>query len=347
MHYSFELRPNMNQRIDFLASWARDILKQESLEIHLLTGDASLRTYYRIESDSKHYVLMDSARDPSFEQFIAISNLLKKHGIHTPTIIASDSQAKLLILEDFGDGTYFTQLNTHNADHLYNAAIDTLIQIQLIPYQDYQLLPSFNNEFLNQQWDLFTYWFLTELLRLDLGQEKLLWLHDVKSILNNFIEQRPKGFVHLDYHSRNLMVVAKNQVGVLDFQDARQGPYAYDLVSLLQDAYLSWPPGKISQWLASYFEKACSVGLPISESFTDFQRTFDWVALQRHLKNCGIFSRLHLRDGKSHYLNDIPMLLKYIRGITQKYPEFSELNTFFETTISDTFFDKIKIAENM
>ena len=48
-------------------------------------------------------------------------------------------------------------------------------------------------------------------------------------------------FVHRDYHSRNLLVTAENNPGILDFQDAVWGPVTYDLVSLLKDCYIAWP----------------------------------------------------------------------------------------------------------
>jgi len=37
---------------------------------------------------------------------------------------------------------------------------------------------------------------------------------------------QPQVFVHRDYHSRNLMVVAERNPGIIDFQDALRGPSA-------------------------------------------------------------------------------------------------------------------------
>src|SRR3989442_6359877 len=44
----------------------------------------------------------------------------------------------------------------------------------------------------------------------------------------------PRYFCHRDYHGWNIMA-RDGAVGVLDFQDARMGPQAYDLASLLTD----------------------------------------------------------------------------------------------------------------
>ena len=49
------------------------------------------------------------------------------------------------------------------------------------------------------------------------------------------------------------------------------------------------------------------------------------MGAQRHLKCAGIFSRLNLRDGKSKYLADIPLVVDYLVEVSCLYPELSEL----------------------
>ena len=44
--------------------------------------------------------------------------------------------------------------------------------------------------------------------------------------------------MHRDYHSRNLMLTDENNPGILDFQDAVEGPFTYDVVSLFKDCYI-------------------------------------------------------------------------------------------------------------
>jgi len=57
-----------------------------------------------------------------------------------------------------------------------------------------------------------------------------------------------------------------------------------------------------------------------------FLRWFDLMGTQRHLKACGIFARLNHRDGKPHYLNDIPRTLDYIRAVCARYPALADLD---------------------
>src|SRR5260370_35005969 len=72
----------------------------------------------------------------------------------------------------------------------------------------------------------------------------------------------PASFVHRDYHSRNLLVTAANNPGILDFQDAVWGPVTYDLVSLLKDCYVAWPAPRVRAWALQYREQLLAKGCP-------------------------------------------------------------------------------------
>ncbi|MGZ8175112.1 MAG: aminoglycoside phosphotransferase, partial [Methylobacter sp.] len=64
-----------------------------------------------------------------------------------------------------------------------------------------------------------------------------------------------------------------------------------------------------------------------------FKRWFDLMGLQRHLKAIGIFSRLHLRDGKPNYLGDIPRTLNYVTSVCAAYPELAGFNDFLREQV--------------
>jgi aminoglycoside/choline kinase family phosphotransferase len=145
-----------------------------------------------------------------------------------------------------------------------------------------------------------------------------------ETLLANNLAQ-PKVYVHRDYHSRNLMVGEPGAPGILDFQDAVEGPITYDLVSLLRDAYIEWEEEQVIDWCVRYWEVARKVGLPVNAEFSEFYRDFEWMGLQRHLKVLGIFARLNYRDGKANYLNDIPLVMKYTRRACERYDVFTPL----------------------
>jgi aminoglycoside/choline kinase family phosphotransferase len=128
------------------------------------------------------------------------------------------------------------------------------------------------------------------------------------------------------------MVLADNQIGVIDFQDAVIGPITYDVVSLLRDCYVAWPEEQLAVWLQDYYQRLLAAGL-VAVDYLEFKRWFDLMGMQRHLKAIGIFSRLHLRDGKSGYLADIPRTLNYVIQVCGEYPAFSEFGAFLQATV--------------
>jgi aminoglycoside/choline kinase family phosphotransferase len=117
--------------------------------------------------------------------------------------------------------------------------------------------------------------------------------------------------------------------GVLDFQDAVNGPVTYDITCLFKDAFLSWPEARVQGWLHGYWERARAVGIPVQASFEDFQRASDLMGVQRHLKVIGIFARICHRDGKPKYLGDVPRFFSYIQAVLARRPELAELGELF------------------
>ena len=141
-------------------------------------------------------------------------------------------------------------------------------------------------------------------------------------------------FVHRDYHSRNLMVSAPNP-GVLDFQDAVYGPVTYDLVSLLRDAYVEWDEERQLDWAVRYWERARAAGIPVDADFGAFWRDFEWMGVQRQLKVLGIFARLAHRDGKASYVQDMPLVMRYLRAACGRYGELSPLLALLDALAAD------------
>ncbi len=145
--------------------------------------------------------------------------------------------------------------------------------------------------------------------------------------------------VHRDYHSRNLMIPDPARFGagagpaVIDFQDAVVGAYTYDLVSLLRDCYISWPPETVWELARYYLRQAVGRGIVAEPDETKFRTDFDLMGLQRNLKVIGIFSRLCIRDNKPQFLADIPQTIRYFTAVAAGYPELAEFLGWFRTRI--------------
>jgi aminoglycoside/choline kinase family phosphotransferase len=125
------------------------------------------------------------------------------------------------------------------------------------------------------------------------------------------------------------MALPDQQIGILDFQDAFVGPVTYDAVSLLRDCYIDWPPQQVIKWRDYYFTQLLKQGVLAQQDQQKYQRWFDWMGIQRHLKALLTFARKHVRDQQPQYLRHIPRTLNYIVTIAQQYPEMKALADFY------------------
>ena len=293
-------------------------------EIEVASSDASFRSYYRIRKANKTYILMDSSLMlESLKPFIDMNERLSKNNVHVPSIVVKSTPKGYLILEDFGNRHYLDILNSSNYENLYKKAIDEIVKMQK---SDTQALPLYDKQFLLFEMNLMQEWYLEKYLNITLSaKEKKMISTTLEDIVDVVLEQPQNVFVHRDYHSRNIMITPSNNIGIIDFQDARIGAITYDLVSLLKDCYIKWDRKEIEK-LALYYKE--SVGLNVDNE--TFIKWFDFMGLQRHIKVLGIFSRLHLRDGKDEYLKDIPLTLEYILETGSKYTQTEDFVTFLK-----------------
>ena len=328
--------PN-DERVAMLAQWLRTLPAEFGIQAEtfsVASADASFRRYFRVCATASHssFIIMDAP--PSHEDckpFIYVAQLFGSSGVNVPKILAQDLDQGFLLLTDLGNTTFLTALNADlsQADGLYRQALKALVQLQKSSQPN--VLPDYDRQRLLDEMMLFPQWYLGVHYQYTLTDEQTAALTKVfNALLDNNTAQTPV-WVHRDFHSRNLMLVdgAGDDVainpGIVDFQDAVYGPITYDAVSLLRDAYIEWPEGQQIDWLARYWEIARSAGLAVPETFDVFYRDFEFMGLQRHLKVLGIFARLYHRDGKSGYLKDLPLVLKYTRQVAARYRELGSL----------------------
>jgi aminoglycoside/choline kinase family phosphotransferase len=319
---------NFVDRKEQLEAWLNQVVK-EPYTLTTASADASFRRYFRVHVEAATLIAMDAPPpQEDCRPFVMTAGLFAQAGLNVPTIIAQDIKQGFLLLSDLGDDTYLSVLNLDNAKRLYGDACQALIQLQLASQPD--VLPNYDEALLTREMQLFPDWYLSKHLNVILNDKQQATLNKTFDLLNKNILNQPQVFVHRDYHSRNLMATAVNNPGVLDFQDAVYGAITYDLVSLFKDAYISWPEEALMDWVVRYWQAAKKVNLPVNEDFGIFYRDFEWMGVQRHIKVLGIFARLYHRDGKAGYLNDMPLVMDYLKKACERYVE---LRPFFRLLI--------------
>ena len=317
-------------RIEVIKKWIKTQINQE-FKLYLASSDASFRRYFRVVSNNKTYILMDAPPQlERIDQFVNITDKLVAAEINSPKIISFNTELGFILMTDFGSQTFLDVLDNNNSHKLYPKAIHSLLKMQT--KVDSQGLQDYSEDLLVSEMALFPEWYLTKLKKFNLEDQALL--NNIFSFISKKILTQNKCFVHRDYHSRNLMFIAEGEPGILDYQDAVEGPLTYDLVSLLKDAYIEWDEDFVLDQAVRYWEKAKKAGLIKNEDFSGFYEDFEWMGVQRHLKILGIFSRLSIRDKKDQYLKDIPLVEKYLMLTSERYKNLHPLRKILDKVIS-------------
>ncbi len=210
--------------------------------IEPLAGDVSSRSYFRVHPRGSRATLI-VARYPrelarAQERFQQAAELLERAGVRVPRRLRDDPGAGYALLEDLGPKTLYelapnwTPLATE-----LDAALAAAATIARLPAGEVEALGS---EPLAEP-----------LLRRELAQTIEVFLAprelatpELLAALDELCARlgaEPLVPCHRDFMARNLIPDGRGGVGVLDFQDLRLGPAAYDLASLLNDSLFAGP----------------------------------------------------------------------------------------------------------
>ncbi len=314
------------------------------LKVIPLAGDASNRSYYRLElilrdQKPRTFVLMALSDPEPFKQseekesgkvattelpFLNIQKFLYSHGVAVPRVYYHDQKNGLIYLEDLGDLTFEKVVKNGSpgqTKRYYQKAIDDLVQIQGCQGDGSACVAferTYNHSLLVWEFDHF--------IEYGVGVPKLedsVIFKETFNRISTLLASEPAVLVHRDYHSRNLMVQGE-KLRVIDFQDALLGPCQYDLASLLRDAYVTLPEDLIDQLVDFYIDqKEKKEESAINRQ--QFRYVFDLVSLQRNMKAAGRFVFIDRVKKNPNFLQYVPKALKDISINLKKYPELKAL----------------------
>lgn len=314
-----------DRRLSALIAWLHDVCPFTIGSIAVASDDASFRRYFRVElAGGGTLIAMDAppAKEDS-ARFVKMTSLFARSGAPVPGILAINLSAGFLLINDLGH----TDLQAAFAadDHvrlgLYEQALYRLIEFQQTAIES---MPAYDELAVRRELSLFPEWYVAKhCQRSWSGVDERAWQAICDTVFERW-QDIGRVLVHRDYHSRNLMVRDECALGIIDYQDAVAGPYAYDVVSLLKDAYVDLGEAERERLLDVYYRAATEAGV-IAVSRAQFADDVSWCGIQRHLKVMGIFSRLSHRDGKTRYLDDLPLVREYLRDAISKRNELQAI----------------------
>jgi aminoglycoside/choline kinase family phosphotransferase len=227
--------------------------------------------------------------------FIQINLHLRMLGFSTPAILGRDDKKGLLLLEDFGDNTFARLLdNGGDAEKLYTLATDVLIALHRHPQAIPKGLRAYHSKKMLADLELFLEWHTPAISETSRAEFRALWW-EVLPVAHLV----PASLLLRDYHVANLMFLPDRegvrQTGLLDFQDAYQGPMTYDLMSLLEDARRDVSDSLREKMVAHYLAQS-----PALDRKT-FETSVAILAALRHTRVLAIFERLSRHEGRHDY----------------------------------------------
>ena len=277
-------------------------------ELKEIKGDASFRKFYRNNNNHSIVVYAKKEKIKNLLVYDAINKILIKNKILAPKLLNQNYRNNYIEVEDFGDNTLFKVLkhNKNNKEQIFGKILKTLNKLQLIKDKQvvnlyghkYKVL-KYNNKTLSDEAKLFSEWYAPKKInKLKIRNFKKKYENEVKKLLLK-LNLKNDTFVHRDFHVSNLMKV-KNNIAVIDSQDALIGNKAYDLASLIDDVRFKTSNKLKNKILNNYFKKLKK------NEINKFINDFEILSVLRNLKIIGIFTRLAARDNKKKYKKMIP-----------------------------------------
>ncbi len=306
--------------------------RSEPLEWTPIAGDGSMRRLFRVRRPGATAIAVlnplapDRAHPDENEAFLAVREHLAARGVRVPVVYAADLDRGLLLIEDLGDQRLLDACSSDLAEHLCLEAVDALVRMQAPVGPAFQPQaagnPVYDEAFIRAQE---AGYFLAEVARGLAGwdQPRIAVESDCGKLARQALDG-PRVFMHRDFQSRNLMVLARPEphLAVIDFQGARLGPAEYDLAALLFDPYGGLPPASHEALTAHYRERAHAAGVPgipppgapVDEE-SRWRARFQANAANRLMQALGACAKLGVRFGRPGFREQIPAGLSRLEAL--------------------------------
>ena len=302
-------------------------------ELKEIKGDASFRKFYRNKKNNSIVVHAKKERLKNLLIYDAINKILIKNKILAPRLLSHNYKDHLIEVEDFGDNTLFNILKKKkiNKETIFKKILKTLIKLQSIKdkhvvnfkNQKYKV-KEYNSKILSNEAYLFSQWYASRKLNsYKMRNFEKKYKKEIKNLLLK-LKFKNDTFVHRDFHVSNL-IYFKNNIAVIDSQDALIGNKAYDLASLVDDVRLK-TSNEFKKKVVSYFLKKFK-----KDKTKKFINDFEILSVARNLKIIGIFTRLEARDNKKKYKKMIPYAWQMINFRMKNNIEFKNLKSLLKS----------------
>ena len=294
-----------------------------------IKGDASFRKFYRNTKKNSIIVFANREKIKNLLIYDSINKILIKNNIIAPKLLSQNYRNNYIEIQDLGNKTIYQTFIKNKKDHylILKKVINVLNKIQKIKDKKIKNfnnklynIKNYNNKVLFDETKLFNDWYVPK----KLNKNKIYLFKDkfnkeIKLLLSK-LKFKNNTFVHRDFHVSNLIINSKNQIGLIDNQDALIGNRAYDLASLIDDVRLKTSKSFKKKIFNFYIKRQKKINIH------KLKNDFEILSILRNLKIIGIFTRLSVRDKKKKYLKLIPYAWDLIKQRSKNNSKFKDLN---------------------
>ena len=309
---------------------------KNSKDLQKIKGDASFRTFYRSKKRKSIFAYAKKEKKKNLLIYDAVNKILIKNRILAPNLISHSYKKNFIEIEDFGNVSLFRVLkNKKNNKYLFFKKIINLLnklqkiktkKIKNFLNQNYKL-ELYKNKILYSEAKLFSDWYVEKKLNKNKSLFKKKFKNEINKLLSK-LDNKNITFVHRDFHVSNLMYF-KNQISLIDNQDALIGNKAYDLASLIDDVRLK-TNNRLKKKIFDYYIKTNK-----KINLIKFKQDFEILSVLRNLKIIGIFTRLAYRDDKKKYTQLIPYAWKMIDYRLKQNKIFKDLKLLLKNNFPE------------
>jgi len=331
----------------------------------LIGTGGSDRKYFRVKKNHHSEVLMQCIEnDPDFQRHIEYTTFFRTYAVPVPELITAEPHTQTAIFEDLGDLSLYSWLKCSRSEdqveEMYRKVLDILIPMHSVATAHVHECPLLETRIFDYE---YLRWETTYFLERFIEGFKNRKVDNISSLNAEFhklalrVDSFPKTIVHRDFQSQNIMITKGGIPRVLDYQGARIGPPAYDVVSLLWDPYHRLGDGLRERLLDYYIHRVTPPNTPLKKEgdialrvrgntareelspFTkgglrgitenEFRETLLPCRLQRHMQALGAYGFLSTVKGKTYFQKHIPegvrLLKEDVSEMGNDYPVLHRL----------------------
>jgi aminoglycoside/choline kinase family phosphotransferase len=255
-----------------------------------LPGDFSSRYYIRLKDGLKgrKALLMRFSSPQELPPYLAMQKHLQAAGARVAAVYASDLASGMALIEDLGENDFFDLIASRGDAFAYKKAINVLTALQLTSVgasAGQRGLPLFDALRFMEQLAHFPDTYALTTAGVDFTAEVKTAFMEMWPQLLEKACMVPQALMLRDCHAGNIMVLAREEIALLDFQDGGVGPISYDIASLLEDTRRDLPAALRSELLEHYMSNN------LVRDCEAFIASYHILAVQRHLRVLAIVAR--------------------------------------------------------